>query len=223
MTQGAILSTLAPGRCPVYRRGVALRDVCETCTGHAQSGQRRLERGTYLHMQGDEADGLYLVSDGVLKETYVTEDGRAQGIRLLQAGDVTGTEALVEPTYQCAVEALTDARVCRISIRDVERRIAERPDQGLAMTRALAGELHQLRQQIVLLGPSSAEERVLSTLKQLCRGADTAEWTKLPLSRLELAELLGLAHETVSRIVQRLARDGLIDVQGRRVRILNAA
>ncbi|MGM0575013.1 MAG: Crp/Fnr family transcriptional regulator [Myxococcota bacterium] len=198
-----------------------LRSLCARCDGHPPYGQVELQRGGVLHLQGDVADALFLVVEGVLCETHVTEDGRGQGIRLVQPGDATGSEAMVRDEYQCSVEALTRARVCRIPVSDVEARMQDEPSQGPALCRVLASELVGLRDQVMAIGAMTAEERVEAVLRTLTSHAAAGAWVRLPLTRGELGELLSLAQGTVSRCIQRMARAGTLEVRGRRVRFLD--
>lgn len=169
-----------------------------------------------LHLQGDAATAVFLVIEGTLIETSSTEDGRTQGIRLLQPGDLTGAEAMISDQYQCSVEALTPARVCRVPVSEAEARLEGTSSQGVALCRALTGELMDLRQRIMTVGPMPAQERVEAVLRKLA--GDGGEWVRLPLNRRELGELLALTQETVSRCVQRLKRAGVLQTQGRRIR-----
>lgn len=174
-----------------------------------------------LHLQGEAAGAVFVVIEGTLCETRTTEQGRAQGMRLLGPGDVTGTEALVSDHYQCSVEALTPARVCRIPVAEAEARLTATSLQGVALCRALAGEMMTLRERIMVLGPMPAQERVESALRAMA--GDPGEWVRLPLNRRELGELLSLTQETVSRCIQRLKRAGVLQTQGRRIRFITAA
>ncbi|MEZ4267576.1 MAG: Crp/Fnr family transcriptional regulator [Myxococcota bacterium] len=214
-------ATAAPTGCPARDRGLELRNLCGSCDGRPRQGQLRLPRRGMLHLQGETADTVFLVIEGTLCETRTTEEGRAQGMRLLGPGDVTGTEALVSGRYQCSVEALTPARVCRVPIAEAEARLATTSLQGVALCRALAVEMMGLRERIMVLGPMPAQERVETALRAMA--GDDGEWVRLPLNRRELGELLALTQETVSRCVQRLKRAGTLQTQGRRIRFLARA
>ncbi|MBK8014985.1 MAG: Crp/Fnr family transcriptional regulator [Deltaproteobacteria bacterium] len=213
------LDSVASG-CPVRMRGLELQSICRACHGLPPLPQRRLARKDTLCFEGDPADRLFAIIEGHLKEERVLEDGRTLGIRLLQPGDLAGAEALVTSSYQCTVQALGSARVCAVPVNAVEEQLRSRAAQGLALVRAFSQQIVELRDAMILLGSMSAEERIRIVLRQLTSTHARGAWLRLPLSRQELADLLGLALGTVSRTVQRFARDGDIELSGRNIRVL---
>lgn len=204
--------------CPLFGPSPEARD-CSACThGHGRARTELLPK-QLLHLEGDPATALYGVIDGFLRETRTLEDGRIVGLRIVRPGDLVGTEALARESYQCTVEALTGARLCRATLAELARNIEAHPSEGLRLSRAVEDCASRLRDGMVALGSMSAEERVKSALYQLIDDAPPGTWVTLPLTRKELGELLGLALATVSRTIQRLARSGQLEVRGRRVRL----
>ncbi len=202
--------------CPVRSHGLEPRRLCETCNGHPPSSQLTLQKRDVLYLEGDEARSTFAVVEGYLKESCTLVDGRAQGIRLVRPGDLIGLEALVGAPLQSTVESVTRSRVCVVTRTEVESTIRRDPRQGLAITREVSRQLVEVKAAMVRLGAMTAEERIESILRDLApsKGA----WVELPLSRQEIADLLGLALGTVSRETQRMAREGRFEVRGRRIR-----
>ncbi len=211
------------GPCPLADVGLVLRDDCSRCapTEAGEPEGTPLARGEILYLEGDEARCLFLVVSGLLREARVQEDGRSQGIRLVRPGELCGAEAFTRDAYQCSVDAVTDARVCRVPIDTVRAVAATSPEQALTLIETLAREVQALRDQVVLLGSLTAEERVRTFLRILTADTEPGAWTRLPLTRAELAVLAGLTQATVSRVFQRLARRGELSVRGRWVRVDN--
>lgn len=211
------------GPCPLAAVGLVLREDCSRCapTKAGEPQGTPLARGETLYLQGDEARCLFLVVSGLLREARVQEDGRSQGIRLVRPGELCGAEAFTRDVYQCSVDAVTDARLCRVPVDDVRAVASRSPEQAVALIETLAREVQALRDQVVLLGSLTAEERVRTFLRILTADTEPGAWTRLPLTRTELAGLAGLTQATVSRVFQRLARRGEISVRGRWVRVDN--
>jgi CRP/FNR family transcriptional regulator len=205
--------------CPMRQQGVQMRDSCAACGGRPEQGQLKLGRGDLLYLEGDAADHVFLLIEGYLRESRSTADGRVQGIRLIRPGEIAGTEGFAQGEYQCSVDAVTEVRACKVNIRAAEERVHARPDQGWAIAQVLARELMSLRDQVLMVGLMTAEERVRAVIESLTRHARSGTWTKLPLTRQEIAGLLGLTQATVSRVFQRLARAHAIEVKGRWVRL----
>ena len=204
--------------CPARAHGLELRAVCSECDGTPECGRVAVARGELVYVEDDRGDTIYVVVAGVLRETRSMHDGHCQGIRLVRPGQIAGSEALLGSPYQCSLEAVTAARLCKISVREVFDTLHQPSKQGWIVAKTLAAELMELRQQVLLVGPMSAEERVLATLRSLTADTAPGAWTRLALTRQEIADLLGLAQATVSRVVQRFARRGLVEVKGRWLR-----
>jgi CRP/FNR family transcriptional regulator len=176
---------------------------------HVQAGQTLL-------WQGDEADLVGNVLDGILKLSTMTGDGREQIVGLLFPSDFLGRP--FGDTQQQSITALTAATVC------VFRRGAFDTFSGThdGVERALLDrtlqELDRARRWMLLLGRMSAVERVASLVIELIQrvgGPDGAP-ILLPLSRQQMADLLGLTIETVSRSMTKFERAGLIELPGGR-------
>lgn len=207
-----------PG-CPVRDTALLLRQACITCQGRPRTGQVELPAGSVLYIEREDSDTVFGLIDGFVRETRTLPDGRTQGIRLACPGDLLGTEILASLPYQCTAETLTPTRVCQITRGDIAALHRVHPEQGLQLSAALGREAAELRESILIVGSLSAEERVEALLDRLMESVPAGEWLRLPLSRAELAEFVGLAPETVSRVIHRLARAGNFEVRGRRIRV----
>ncbi|MCC7384404.1 MAG: Crp/Fnr family transcriptional regulator [Deltaproteobacteria bacterium] len=204
--------------CTVTRAGFELRSACSSCDGHPACGHLMLSRRQPLYLEGDPARHVFAVVAGYVRETRTTADGRIQGVRLVTPGGVAGYEALRSPLYRTSADALTRARVCRVPRSEVELQLRTHGDQAVAMIGALVDELSFVRDSVLWIGALTAEERILALLARLA-GPDREARFRLPITRLEMAELLGLSHSTVSRTLHRLAKAGALTLEGRMVRL----
>ncbi len=194
-----------------------ISDTCLGCAGRPAK-QRVFARGDVLCVEGMPARYVFSLVDGWARESRVLEDGRLQALRLLRPGDLAGVEALSGETYETTVEVLREARVCLTDAVEVRRGLAAYPSRGVALARVLLEDLQRLRTQVLALGAMTAEERVRQLLSELLSGHPEGLFVALPVTRREIAELLGLTQETVSRTVQRLVRDGVLESEGRSLR-----
>ncbi|MCK6551166.1 Crp/Fnr family transcriptional regulator [Myxococcota bacterium] len=205
--------------CPVKERGVELRTLCAECDGHARCGQFAYARGGLLCLEGDSADAVHAVIEGCLREVRTTSDGRAQPVRLIGPGELAGVEALTSSTYHATVEAVGRVIACRVSVAEVKEHLERHPELARAFLAEVTREMQVLRDSVLWIGAYSAEERVLALLRLLTRAQQPGAFVELPLNRFEMAEFLGLAHSTVSRIVRRLERKGVLEIRGRCIRL----
>lgn len=218
------MNNAMPPTCPVTDRGLHLRAACLACHGAPTNGQRQLVRGDVLFMQGDPADKLYAVASGWLREYVLNPDGGHGGSRIVHAGQIVGLEALrggAGAVYGVTVDALRPASVCALPAAGVRSWLRVRPDDALALAIATAEDLAEVRHQMLVNATLPAEDRVLALVRDLVGDQGKGEqWVRLPATREQLGDVLGLTLETVSRMMQRLAGKGILEVRGSHVRIL---
>lgn len=164
-----------------------------------------------LFRDGDPAGYLFAVRSGQIKLISSLPDGRQQILHLVVAGQLLGREAFNNRPYAYTAEALTEVNVCKISSRDLQQVLEQNPSMSLRVIQTLIQELDQTEMLIRDLGLKTAPEKVASFLLNLMpvRGNQTED-IPLLLSRREMAEMLGLTEETVSRVMAEFNRKKLI-------------
>lgn len=185
---------------------------------------RVLRRGDTLSWEGDDATMVANVRSGFLRLTCGTPDGEQQILGLAFAGDFVGQ--FHEEHEHYSVTALTDTTVCLFRRAAFSALAAETPEMAQALLTAVSAELGRAHQWMRILGRKSAEERVATFLWDLYRrsGADERAPVPLPLSRQQIADILGLTIETVSRKIRQISRAGLIELPDlRSFRVRSAA
>ena len=181
-------------------------------------------KGEWLCRWGDACTGVYLLERGAVKLAYHAPCGRQKVLALVRAGESFGEAALffgqrwlVSGSARGACRGLHEAR------RGRAHALAE--DAGLArqMLAKLSQQLARLRGEVAGLGARSGTERLVAYLL-----ADTAEEAPGPLElvlarKADVASRLGMSPEHLSRVLGKLVSAGLIEVQGRRVRVNDPA
>jgi CRP/FNR family transcriptional regulator len=176
-----------------------------------------------LFREGAQAEQLLIVKSGCVKLTSTLPDGREQILRLAGAGQLLGLESLSQPDYPYSAYTLTVATACSVRLPDLQQILAHNPDVALRVIGMLSEELSRSGHQIRDLGLKSSTERMASFLLALGHGQPSQGCdAELLLTRQEIAELLGLTVETVSRMMAWLKRAGIIYTARGRIRILNA-
>ncbi|QFU16322.1 helix-turn-helix domain-containing protein [Microvirga thermotolerans] len=183
-----------------------------------------LAPGAALFWEGDAADYFYRVSEGCLRLYRILPDGRRAIMGFVFGGEMVGLSCLDMHRY--TAEAVTAVRVRRLS-RSRLHAMGEGAGelQRLLFTR-LFEEMMAAHRHIIVLGQMGAEERVAHFLASAaCRTrADRKRPVvlDLPMTRLDIADYLGLTIETVCRILSKFKRDGLIALEGRHRVILRS-
>jgi CRP/FNR family transcriptional regulator, anaerobic regulatory protein len=166
--------------------------------------------GQTIVLEGDPCASCFRVLTGAVRLHKGTADGRRQLIDFLVAGDCFG---LIGSHYSYGVEAITQSTLIRGSRAALSTAVREQPRIAERLIERAAAELARAHEHMLLLGRKTAKEKVASLLVDLARriGADQCRPSfRLPISRQEMADQLGLTIETVSRTMTRLKQEGFI-------------
>lgn len=190
------------------------------------SRSRPFSRGRTLFRADEPFRAIYVPRSGAVKTYILGADGSEQIIGFHLPGEVIGLDGLVEHRHQLTAQALELAGVCEVPFDLLEHAAARVPALQHQLMRLMSREIAGKEQQLLTLGDHSPERRLALLLLDLSqryaqRGFSGTEFN-LPMSRQDIAAYLRLAAETVSRAFGKLQRDGLVDVDGRLVRITNS-
>lgn len=181
-------------------------------------------RGTYLYRRGDAPTGLYVLYAGQVKLALHSDRGDERVVELVQPGTTFGESALFSGRpHILTAEALVDSQLLHLPkdllLTEMERdRRFSRAVMTLLGT-ALYRRLSEFEEYVL----ASGTERVISFLLRGQNGdaVRSGDCVTLPANKGIIASRLNLTHEHFSRILRDLSDAGLIEVQGRDVRILN--
>ncbi len=180
----------------------------------------RVEPGSELIGDSTEIHSYANIMRGVVKLTKVLEDGRQQVVGLQFAPDFLGR--LYGDENAVAAEAASDVELCVVPRAALETLVARYPALEHRLMRQTLRELDEARDWMVTLGRKTAQEKVASFLYLIATHADPDGRVEgsvaydLPLSRLDIADFLGLTIETVSRQLTRLRRSEIIRITNTR-------
>lgn len=180
---------------------------------------RTVRRGETLFAAGDDSKACATLIRGVLKIASFGEDGTERILSLIHPAGFVGE--MFAPIAHHDVVALTDSELCLFDRADYEAAVDRFPALGKALLRRSAEDLFDARSLLELQSRRGSKGRVAAFLMAMARAASDspchpAARFDLPLSRGEMAGLLGLTIETVSRQVNALGRDGVISLSGQR-------
>jgi CRP/FNR family transcriptional regulator, anaerobic regulatory protein len=221
-------SSLACDSCPVRDRAACSALQPEERAELARIGRHReFRRGETVFAAGDTDPVCATLISGALKIASYDADGVERILALVHPAGFVGE--MFAPVAHHDIVALTDSKLCCFSRVDYERAIEAFPALAGALLRRSAEDLHDSRVLIDLMGRRSADARVAGLLMAFAKAASDspchpAHRFDLPLTRGEMAGLLGLTIETVSRQLGKLEADGLIRRAGSRgIEVLDAA
>lgn len=210
--------------CLVRNRAIcAALDSSEINALNTIGRHRILTPGQSLIWEDDESILVANVIEGVLKLSTGTEDGREQIVGVVYPSDFIGRPFGGRTGH--SVTALTEAKVCVFGRRDFDEFARNHPALEHKLLERTLGELERTRRWMLLLGRKSASEKIATFLLDMserlvqpgCEGAGgPVDRFELPFSRQQVADVLGLTIETVSRQLTRLKSEGVIDLPSRR-------
>ncbi len=186
-----------------------------------------LKRGEHLFQAGTSFQSIYAVRSGSLKSYSATEDGQEQVTGFHLPGELLGLDALHSGVHCCSAKALETTSLCEIPYNQLGALAEQMPGLQQQLLNIMSQELQHDQSLFRLLGRKSAEERLAALLLSLSeryqrRGFVATEF-HLSMSRNDIANYLGLAVETVSRVFGRFQEEGLLSVQRKHIRILDMA
>jgi CRP/FNR family transcriptional regulator, anaerobic regulatory protein len=187
---------------------------------------RTVRRGEALFRAHDEFHSLYAVRSGSFKTIVLHRDGHEQVTGFQIPGESLGLDGVCSGTHNCEAIALEDSTVCIIPFSQFESLCRESRNMQRHLYQLMSGEIVRESSLMMLLGTMTAEQRLAHFLLDLAarfkaRGYSGTEFN-LKMSRDEIGCFLGMKLETVSRMFSRFHRDGLVEPNGKQIRIVDS-
>lgn len=181
-----------------------------------------LTKGQRIFDEGDTCEGFYLLLSGRVKIFHLTPDGKEMVLHLIRPGHSFG-EAFVfrHGDYPMSAAAVGPGAAQFIPAALMRRLTRANADLAESMLNMLATRLHMFSRKLQSQGQREAPERLAAYLLHASRMRGGTSIVHLDMSREMLANMLGTARETISRILTRLAERGAISVHKRQVHILS--
>ncbi len=186
---------------------------------------RPLQKGDYLYRANDTFGSIYAVRSGTVKAITITDSGLEQVTGFYLPGEIVGMDGIGNNRYTNSAIALETASICEIPFSQMENLSLQIPTLQRHFFQLMSKEITQDQQLITLLSKNSAEERVAALLLSIssrnARRQLSATEFRLPMSRADIGNYLGLTIETVSRVFSRLQKQGILEADKKMINILD--
>ena len=222
----------------------SLRSVCQQCgiyrlclpmglsTGDMDQldniikRRRPLEKGEHLYREGEDFNSLFALRSGSVKTYINSEEGEEHVIGFKMPGDLLGMSGINGGHYTSSAKALETSSICEIPFEQLEKLGAEIPGLQHHLMEIMSREIQEEHGKIALCNKMPAEARLASILLTLShrfqeRGFSSKDFY-LSMSRSDIANMLGLAVETVSRLFTQFQEQGLLKVERKHIQLLDA-
>jgi CRP-like cAMP-binding protein len=184
--------------------------------------QKFYERGQAIFWDGDPGVGFYMVADGKVKIYKTSTDGKEQILHIYGPGHPFGEVPVFSGSrFPANAQALEKSRLLFFPRKDFIRLISRQPSLALNMLAVLSMRLRQFTVQVENLSLKEVPARLASYLIYLSNEQSGSAVLDLPISKGQLASLLGTIPETLSRIFNKMSQQQLISVEGSRIGLLN--
>lgn len=182
-------------------------------------------KDTIIFMEAQQGEGCYYVQSGKVKILHTSLDGHEHIVHILGPGEVFAEVLLFQSIgYPATAVALEDSKIGMIKNHDLEQAVLRYPLLALQLIKILSQKLLQAQQKITTLAFSDMSVRTAKNLIQLARqyGRQTERGVEidLPMTRQELANLVGTSRETVTRVLSSMKKSKIIDLVDHKIIIL---
>jgi len=211
-TEGTEWAVLSPEEIQLFNKNV----TCKTYTA-----------GETIFYEGDDCHGLYFVESGLVGVRKIDAEGSHVLLRLANPGDTLGYRPLLagEP-HRAGAEALQSSRVCFLPTKIMRRLLISNPELGAGFLKRTAKALGAADERFFESVTLTARIRfihLLIILRERCGHIveDGSLFLELPLTRRDIASMLGIRAESLSRLVHEIEAEGLIHFSGSQVTVAN--
>lgn len=183
------------------------------------------KKGQYIFREGHEPKGLFCIHDGNVKITKISEDGKEQIVRLAKPANFIGYRALLcNDTYRASAIALMDTHVCFFPKELYFQILHSKPEVAAATINVLTRDLKFAENMMMNMAQKHVKGRIaeiLLILEEFYGVYDKDNTINTTLKREDIGHLVGTTTETSIRIISELAKEGVVELVGKKIRILN--
>ena len=182
------------------------------------------KKGSVIYHEGNRISGCYCVSNGIIKIYKTGIDGKEQIITFAKKGDIIGFRSVLSGELACTTaKVIEDAHLCFIPSATFIELFKKNSDFSMDLMQLACKELGEANAYITDIAQKTVRERLAEVLIILKNnfGLDNDQFLQITLTREELANIVGTATESVIRLLSEFKSDRLIELHGRRIRLLD--
>lgn len=181
----------------------------------------KIEEGSRIYEEGTRSTNVYLILKGVVKCHTMDEDGKELITALHHADDFLGfTSLLNNVLYSESATALENVELTAISKEELHHIVAENRSISLELLELLSDNITDIKHQLLQMAYSSVRKKTAQTLLQFAQIMNNDTTGPIKISRADLASVAGIATESLIRTLSGFKKEGLIEIEGRHIRIL---
>lgn len=175
------------------------------------------EKGEVLFHEGSISETLYFINHGSIKLFVNTLDGKEQILHILSSGNFLGMlDLLKDGQYRFSAKAIDDCKMCTLNRKHFIRTLKDNPDMAISIIETLTDKLVKTERLVKSLATNDINSRISYLLNYLIDEygvkKDNQIDINVPISREEMANMIGVSRETISRKLKQLEKDKIIKI-----------
>jgi len=185
---------------------------------------RHYRRGDILYHEGNRISGFFCIHSGIIKVFKTGVDGKEQIIRFARRGEIIAYRSVLSNEPACtSAKVIEDSQVCFIPSELLIQFVKTNPSFAFEVVKLTCNELAEANSYITDIAQKTVRERVAEVLVKLVGdfGLDDQKFLRISLTREELANIVGTATESVIRLLSEFKSDRLIELSGRKIKIID--
>ncbi|SFZ92291.1 cAMP-binding domain of CRP or a regulatory subunit of cAMP-dependent protein kinases [Flaviramulus basaltis] len=179
-------------------------------------------KGDIIYTEGHNSNYIYLIREGIVKNHKIDEDGKELITALYKEDDLFGYTSFTQNLpYQESATAINDAELVGISKHELKDILENNHKITLELIQLLTDNLTTVKNQLLEMAYSSVNKKTATTILRFAEKLNKTPNDPIKISRNDLASVAGVASETFIRTLSKFKKEGLIEVEGRNIKILN--
>lgn len=178
--------------------------------------------GEYIYREGKNSNLIYLIKKGIVKCYKHDELGKELTTALFKEGDIFGYTSITENIpYQETATAINEVKVIGLSKAEFNDILTKNHNLVFELIQQLSNELFDTKEQLLQLAYSTVNKKTAATILKFAKKLNKNPEDPIRISRTDLASVAGIATETFIRTMSDFKKEGLIEIEGRNIKVLN--
>jgi DNA-binding response OmpR family regulator len=182
----------------------------------------RFSKESFIYKEGNNSNYIYLISSGLIKCHKLDEQGKQLTTALYKEDDLFGYTSFTQNlAYQESATAIQESELVGLSKKALANVLNKNNKVTLEIIELLTEDLALVKDQLLQMAYSSVSKKTANTILKFAEKLNQKPENQIKISRNDLASVAGIATETLIRTMSSFKKQGLIEIEGRTIRILN--
>ena len=205
------------------KQGEKLKDLDDLREIFSRHELLYLKKGDTIYEKGKHANFFYLIKRGVVKAHRMDNQGKELITELYKEDDFFGNHANdPQSSYEDYATAMEDSQLYAVSREEFQKILAGNPKITMQLVEVLNNNLSELKQQLMDMAYGSVRKKTANTILLFAERIKKHPLKSIRISRADLAGVAGMAPESLIRTLSEFKKEGLIEIEGRNIKLLDS-